>query len=820
MVVEDEYIVGANICEMLVEEGYQVAGLATSEAEAIRMALDKSPDLVLSDINLQKGGDGINAAKKILDSRKIPFIYLTAYSDPSIVDRASATDPYGYILKPFSKEDLRTAIETGLRRYRVEQNTLNLARRLEMALQASDLSVWEFNPMQGTMRVEGWLPKFLGQSGVSEPLEMDKEAFFSLFNTESADQLRRIVSKGDAGYSGRLKIMPAESESKRSGASTKGKVARDEVWVDLFVSGQSQDREPTRIGTLQDVTDQEERIQELRLSNQILANITVAVVVVDDDLKIRKANQAFYLTTGFDEKEVWGRKLSEFLTMQRAGDQLELLLNGNHQQLRHVLVERKRRDQFDALMTCSGLGDGSGQSQFKILILTDASESIQSEKKLEELAYTDQLTGLGNRNLLNNLIQELGMRSLSDRRGALIFLDLDEFKSVNDTLGHEAGDELLKTFGERLRMVMREEDHLIRMGGDEFVIFVTEIEERQTIEVVARKILASATTPFELNESCVAMSCSIGIAFLSQVGRNTTDLLKFADVAMYEAKHQGKNQFVFYDKRQTDRKIHYRIFIEQGVRQAVNDNRICPWWQPVVNASDGRLEKFEALCRWYDVENGVIPPSEFIAVAEQTDLIHLLGRQMLRDACVQAKLNQQAGWLDVGVSINVSQKQLFKPDIVEIFNETIEQVELDPSLITIEVSESALQATQTTSRLSELKKLGFKISIDDFGSGRFSLASIVDQSVDELKLDQCFVQGVLENEHQRKVIEGIIRIADSIGLTVVAEGVESFRQKQVLTAMGVHKLQGYLFARPIPTADLKGFVEQWDAYNRLLLWPH
>lgn len=800
LVVEDEYLVALDMVQQLESAGYEAIGPAASETEAVSLALSQKPDLILMDINLASGGDGISAAHEIRKHLNVPIVYVTAYTSEELVRRSGTTAPYGYVVKPFTLPKLRASIETALSRWRYEQAMDRSEKRFRAAVQASEMAVWEFDLEDRTITLEGWLAERLkpASDGV---IECSESEFFELLQPSDAERLSELLHAGQA-VTEKLRIR-VDPEVQGARETEDG-----EFWVQLTVSEMTASDGRIRIGAIRNITQEESRLRALRLSTSILASINEVVIVVDEDHRIKAVNPSFHRETGYALKEMLGQSAFDLIQHDRDSDSIQDLVQAAMVDGQSVVVRRKNGGSYDALMTGSRLTEAGTFQNFMILILTDVTRLRRAERHLSKLAFQDHLTGLGNRNYLNRLIQDLRERPEGRRKGALFFLDLDSFKLINDTLGHDAGDEILIQFSRRLKNFLRDQDHLIRLGGDEFVFFFDQLESREDLNIIAEKIVQSANgEPFQVASRALTVSCSIGIALLSEVNEDLNSLLKHADIAMYEAKRQGKNAFVFFDESQSSYS-HYRLFVEQGVRQAIVEDRICAWWQPIVDARTGKVTQLEALCRWHDPKIGIIPPGDFIGVAEETGLINLIGLKVLRDAAIQCRLLQDAGYPDMKVAVNVSSKQLVSPDIVEVIEEILREAGVQPSALVIEVTESIFQLGQAVDILSQFQALGMTVAIDDFGTGFSSLSRLRNISVDELKIDRSFVQGALSCSKQKAITEVIIELGKKLGMHLVAEGIETEEEHAFMNARGVNALQGYLFARPMPSADLMDFLEK------------
>ncbi|MGK2915248.1 MAG: putative bifunctional diguanylate cyclase/phosphodiesterase [Porticoccaceae bacterium] len=433
-----------------------------------------------------------------------------------------------------------------------------------------------------------------------------------------------------------------------------------------------------------------------------------------------------------------------------------------------------------------------------------------AEQEIEKLAYQDPLTGLANRRLLLDRLHHACVHTLrAGTEGAVLFIDLDRFKLLNDSLGHRAGDLLLQQVAARLKMVLREEDTVARLGGDEFVIVLPFVgtgldETAVSARQVAEKLQERMRDKFTVNGYEYSITTSIGISIFPADGESAEAILQCADVAMYQAKKHGRNAIAFY---QSDLQLvaDTRLALEQALRQAVEHGELELYFQAKVDG-DEQVVGAEALMRWHHPQRGMISPVEFIPVAEETGLIYALGKWAMQTAC--ATLHR---WRELfptrtpGVAVNVSPLQFKHADFVPCVVESLARFALDPRLLTIEITESTLieNIDNAINTLSELKALGVNIAIDDFGTGYSSLYYLKHLPLDEIKIDRSYIRDILDDPGDAVIVEAIVAIAAHMDLRTVAEGVESVAQAEFLRAIGCTHHQGYLYSRPLPVAQFE-----------------
>ncbi len=433
-----------------------------------------------------------------------------------------------------------------------------------------------------------------------------------------------------------------------------------------------------------------------------------------------------------------------------------------------------------------------------------ALEYIQKEEKLNYLAYHDVLTGLPSRTLfLDRLAQALTNAHRHGDRLGVLFIDLDHFKNVNDSLGHHAGDILLKQVADMFSACMREGDTVARLGGDEFAVILESMAAEDDAWIVSQKILKLMTTPLTIEGHELLVSCSIGIALFPKDGEDAKALLQSADGALYLAKNKGRNNAQFCTAEMNAKALE-RLTLENELRQAINRHEFLLHYQPRVDIVSGEITGMEALVRWQHPVQGLLYPTEFIPVAEESGLIVPLGEWVLRTTCEQNKAWQRAGLKPVSVAVNLSARQFKQQDLVELVTRILQETELDPSYLELELTESMVMQNveATIATLNQFKAIGVKLSIDDFGIGYSSLNYLKHFPIGFLKIDRSFVRDVTTNRDDAIIAKIIISMAHDLGLKVIAEGVETEEQKSFLSLHSCDEMQGYFFSTPIPAEEL------------------
>lgn len=547
--------------------------------------------------------------------------------------------------------------------------------------------------------------------------------------------------------------------------------------------------------------------QSMRILSSAVEQSQSGVIIADCTGVIDYVNPRYTQITGYSKDEALGR-VAELLNNAELTDVNNITLQ-EAMQLgasweTFMVSKRKSGEHFWQQVTASPIYDDLDVLTHIVLNIEDISDRVETQAQMEKLAFYDPLTGLENRRLFRDRLEQ-GLKHLrrSKKAMGLLFLDLDQFKRINDTLGHDAGDELLRSVAQRLRECVREEDIVARLGGDEFTILLADIKSAENAGVVARKILHALLEPVTLSAQEVTVSCSIGITVAPEDSMNASVLMRNADLAMYRAKDQGRNNFQYFtDDMNIESQA--RMSLENELRIAVSNEDFIVHFQPQVDMSRGRICGYEALVRWRHEQVDVISPDRFIPVAEETGLIVKVGEIVLRQACLQLKSLQSSGITDQTVAVNLSARQFRDRHLVQMIGGVLTETGLDPQWLELEITESMLMDNidQAISILGELKAMGVTIAIDDFGTGYSSLSYLTQLPVDKLKVDRSFVSNLPDSPRHTAITTAIIAMAQRLNLQVVAEGVETEPQASFLTNNQCNILQGFLFCHPVSADDL------------------
>jgi diguanylate cyclase (GGDEF)-like protein/PAS domain S-box-containing protein len=570
-----------------------------------------------------------------------------------------------------------------------------------------------------------------------------------------------------------------------------------------------------RIWYFRDITDRIEAEERLRLWSRVLSQSAEGIFVCDVQERILMVNAAFEQVTGFSADEVLGKTP-------------RILQSGRHDRTFYTDMwksvmetgawrgemwnRRKDGELFVEWLSISAVYDDKGALTQYVGIFSDITTRKRAEEKIVHLAHHDALTDLPNRILLmDRLDQAIKAAPRRNQKVAAVFIDLDRFKEVNDSLGHEVGDLLLQTLAQRLSDSVRREDTVARIGGDEFVVIVQDLRDAQDVAAFAQKLLSCLERPVTLSGYQLTPTASIGISLYPDDATTAPDLIRNADAAMYRAKGAGRNTYQFYTSDMNQRALEI-LSMQNSLRRAIERQEFVLHYQPQINLSSGSVVGAEALIRWNHPDRGLIMPRDFISIAEESGLIVDIGNWVIAEASRQAAVWENSGKLSIPIAVNVSAAQFRRGDFVEQAERSVRKHGLTPNRIELELTESIIMhnVDATRAAIEKLHDMGFQLSIDDFGTGYSSLNYLRRFPIDKIKIDQSFVADVTRDENAVSIVTAVIGLARSLKLKVLAEGVETVEQLEILREQRCDAAQGFLYSRALVPEEFEKLVREWE----------
>jgi len=551
---------------------------------------------------------------------------------------------------------------------------------------------------------------------------------------------------------------------------------------------------------------------QLKLFAKVFENALEGISITDLEGKIIAVNKAFSDITGFSEKEVLGKNPRILKSNRHDRDFYRKMWQSIAEKghwVGEIWNRRKSGEAFPEILSISAIHNRKGEASQYVAVFHDISEMKSQEARIKHQAYHDALTGLPNRSLAQDrLTMAIAHAKRLRGRVGVFFLDLDNFKHVNDSLGHAVGDIMLQSVGERLKYLVREQDTVARLGGDEFLLIVVDIQAEQEMIELANRVIQGFTEPVFADTHELYITPSIGIALYPEDGSDAGTLIKNADVAMYQSKDRGKNKYHMFTSELSERAA-YRMKLEGEFRQALSKEEFTVYFQPKVNPAKNLVAGVEALVRWQKPDGSIVSPGNFIPLAEETGLIIPLGKYVLEESCRALKRLNNIGHPPLSVAVNLSPQQFKQADIVETVLNVLEEYRLPASFLELEITETIMMTDlkDSVKKLNTLKDKGISVAIDDFGTGYSSLYYLKTFPISTLKIDQSFIQDIADNLSDAQIVETIILMAKNLGLGVVAEGVETKEQLDILRKFNCELIQGYYYARPMPLDELIQYLK-------------
>jgi diguanylate cyclase (GGDEF)-like protein/PAS domain S-box-containing protein len=679
-----------------------------------------------------------------------------------------------------------------------------------MALWGSGEGLWEYSLLNGAIFLDNMSCRILGLT--NNELTTDLMKFSRSIHVDDRDRVKQ--------YFYDFANQPSEL------FDIEFRVAKQQNynWLQLrgkLVGDTDQDiANKTVLGTFRNITESIESEEQIRLYAKAFDSSSSAILILDKKLIVLAANGAFSKITGFTYSDMVGRVPDFIINSDKSTFNITDFTHhiDAYGKWQSELIGTKSDDShFVQDISINVIVDSEKSPSHYVCAFTDITQKKKSEDDLWDLANHDILTGLPNRGYFRKTLDKaLNNAIRTDENVVLLFIDLDRFKQVNDTLGHESGDELLRNVARILSKIARKSDYAARLGGDEFAIILEGITEKKHIERVAKSLVEKFTSGLLIDDKDTGVGLSIGISVFPGDTRNADDLVHFADTAMYFSKTNGTNQYHFFDTSMSDH-VNRRNLLEKELRTALQNDVLSLYFQPQIDIETGKIVCFEALSRWFHPELGTISPDEFIPIAEDAGLIVLLGQQALIKACKQLKVWHNQGFGELRMAINVSSKQFLLSDVALDVTNVLEDVGLDARHIELELTESLIvdDPEKIIGMLNKLKTLGVKLSIDDFGTGYSSLSYLSRFPLDVLKIDKSFINQLTKDAKGLAITQAIIAIAHSLKLDVIAEGVEEEEQLEILRRLNCRYVQGYYFGKPISAKDTLIFLNDHNQFDLL-----
>jgi len=592
--------------------------------------------------------------------------------------------------------------------------------------------------------------------------------------------------------------------------------------VEITITEMLMDESQQFVGIIRDVTERRRAEEQLHLADRIFESNNEGIVITDQNSRILRVNTAFLRITGYTEHEVMG-KTPKLLSSGRHSETFYLNMWQQIKEHGHwqgeIWNKRKNGEIYPEWLSISTVHDkNNGISNF-VAIFSDISEKKENEQRIYHMAHHDALTGLLNRNMFNLELNE-ALVSASKCNGllAVLYIDLDHFKKVNDTLGHPVGDELLKIIAKRLTNLLRSSDQVCRIGGDEFIVLLQNITQADHASKIAQNIIDQLTQPINLAKRELFIGASIGVAMFPQDAMNADDLVCNADAALFRAKQMGRNNFQFYSNDMNARAAD-RLDLESKLRHALDAQEFVLYFQPQLDLQKKKIIGVEALVRWLHPELGLVSPADFIPLLEETGLIIPVGEWILMRACLQARSWKKAGLGDIRVAVNISPHQFLYSDIIQTVDDAIKITGLPAHLLELEITEGSIMedAEHNIRRLQLLSDMGVQLAIDDFGTGYSSLAYLKRFPIDALKIDQSFIRDMHQNKEDANIATAIISLGKSFDLRIVAEGVEQAQVLKQLNTLDCDEAQGYFISRPLSEEKMTIFLQDHESIIQSIL---
>ncbi|MBE0504375.1 MAG: EAL domain-containing protein [Desulfuromonadales bacterium] len=777
--------------------------VAENGAQGVELFREHQPDIVLTDLSMPVM-DGLQMSREIKElNADAVIIALSVQNNPYYLLNAIEAGIRHYVMKPFNTVDLCAVINKALEELKLtrlvneqEEQIRKREQQLARAQKITHLGSWEWDLVNDHSSWSDELYRIFGLAPASIPASY--KGFMERVHPEDRAVVKKVIQRA---LRIRQPFVYHDCRIIRPDGSIRTIHGRGEVILNN--AGQL----TSVIGTAHDVTEHRQLDEERARLAMIVESSNDAIFSVALDDTITSWNKGAEKIFGFSAKEIIGQPIFTLLPPERYDERAEILqsiLKG--EELCHFETTRLKKDgnEIYVSLSTSPILAANGKIIGNSVIARDVTERRNMEAIIRHQAHHDTLTDLPNRQLFMDFLErELAQARRHDTRLALLFLDLNGFKQINDTMGHDCGDRLLKEVAHRLRACIRESDIVARLGGDEFTVLMPDLSHSDDVGIVVKKILSVFERPFKLDAVTVDASTSIGVCMFPDDGKDSEDLIKKADIAMYDAKGTGKNAYQFYNAEINARTM-IRQQMEGFLRQSVGKGELELLFQPLVSSATRAIIGAEALLRWRHPEQGVLRPGQFLTIAEESGAIIPIGDWVLRKACEQARKWNEAGY-PLSISVNLSNRQFHQSNLIEKTASILKETGLNPQQLDFEVTEETIMADIdfSLSNMHSLQEMGVNIAIDHFGSGCSSLHWIKKMPTHRVKIDKSFIQNMLIEPDDLAVVNAVIAMAHNLKMEVVANGVETEEQWTVIERNGCDQIQGYVISAPLPAAGFE-----------------
>ena len=800
LIIDDERFMRVTLREMLEESGYTVFD-AASGPEALQMMRQVSPDVILLDI-VMPGMDGFATCaelRRLPESRHLPILMVTSLEDAETINRAYAVGATDYLPKPINGPLLRHHLRYVLRASRLFEELRQKEMRLAVAQRIARLGNWEWDAKSGELHCS------------AEALRI-----FGCQTAETAGGLALLLDR--VHPEDRARVEDALDEALSNGIACdldhRIRLPSGAVWhvqTQMEAVTDAYGRTIRLMGTVHDITERKLSEEKLLLVGKVFDHSSEMIMITDANFTIIDVNSACCRLTGYARQELIDsdiRVLQSSPQDEHFFRHLTQTLDQHGHWQGELWNRRKDGEPFPALVAISTVKAETGVISHYVAVASDISRLRETEQRLQHMTQFDPLTDLPNRLLFHDRLEQALIHAVRNNGlVGVLLLDLDNFEEINDTLGYPAGDQVLQMVARRVSSRVRKSDSVARLGSDEFVVILRELNLNESGALVAQRILEVLNKPFALAGKEFYLTASIGLSLYPDDGATGEELARKAGTAMYFAKRQGKNRYQFFSAEMNSR-ANERLLLKTGLRRALERREFLLHYQAKFDSQNGKLTGLEALVRWQHPERGLVPPLQFIPLAEETGLIVPLGEQVLYMACAQSREWRQRGFAPLPVAVNLSANQFRDNALVEVVARVLAETGLPAEALEVEITESALMldTERALDTLCKFKAMGISIALDDFGTGYSSLSYLKRFPVDTLKIDYSFVKNIFLNAEDAAIVKAIIGMARSLKMKTIAEGVETEEQRVFLREQGCDEVQGYVAGMPSPAAEIERFL--------------